>query len=75
MIDAEGHEASIIPSIDFRVVNPEAIYFESHNLGSKKTDVNSFLSRNGYEVIERLNRTSGAAALQSLDSPSRTPSC
>jgi FkbM family methyltransferase len=52
VMDAEGHEASIIPSIDFNVLKPEAIYFESHNLGVKKSDVYSFLSRNGYEIIE-----------------------
>ncbi len=51
VIDAEGHEASIIPSIDFNVMDPDAIFFESHNLGAKQADVFSFLSRNGYEII------------------------
>jgi FkbM family methyltransferase len=52
VMDAEGHEASIIPSIDFSVVRPEAIYFESHNLGQNKTRIYSFLAENGYGVAE-----------------------
>lgn len=52
VIDAEGHEASIIEGIDFESINPEAIYFESHNLAAKKKDVYDFLSQNNYKVIE-----------------------
>lgn len=51
--DAEGHDAVIIRSIDFRVLNPEAIFFESHNLGrEQKEEVYQFLRKNDYEIIE-----------------------
>lgn len=52
VIDAEGHEASIIQSIDFNVINPDSIFFESHNLGSKKSDVYALLSQHSYELKE-----------------------
>jgi FkbM family methyltransferase len=52
VIDAEGHEASIIQGIDFNVINPEVIFFESHNLGVKKGEVYKFLSMNHYEINE-----------------------
>ena len=50
IIDAEGHEASIIPAIDFNLIKPEAIFFESHNLGEKKEMVDKFLTGNGYKL-------------------------
>ena len=50
IIDAEGHEAEIIPSIDFSILKPEAIFFESHNLGTATDAINEFLTRNGYNV-------------------------
>ena len=52
VMDAEGHEASIIPSIDFKEINPEGIYFESHNLGPNKARVYDHLKQNGYHVYE-----------------------
>lgn len=52
MIDAEGYETTVIPSIDFSLVRPEAIYFESHNLGTEKDKIYELLARNGYRIIE-----------------------
>lgn len=52
VMDAEGHEASIIPSIDFKEINPEGIYFESHNLGPNKARVYGHLKQAGYQVYE-----------------------
>ena len=52
VIDAEGHESSIIPSIDFDVLNPEAIFFESHLLGRDKEELFDFLCKNNYKVSE-----------------------
>lgn len=52
LIDAEGHEAPIIQGIDFAVINPNVIFFESHNLGAAKREVYEFLSRNQREIIE-----------------------
>ena len=52
VIDAEGHDAAIIQGIDFSVINPEVIFFESHNLGAKKGEVYKFLSMNHYEILE-----------------------
>ncbi len=52
VIDTEGHESSIIPSINFNVLYPDAIYFESHNLGSGKDKVYRFLSTQNYKIIE-----------------------
>ncbi len=52
VIDAEGHEPSIIKSIDFDKFQPEAIYFESHNLGEGKGTLFGVLNDNGYSVSE-----------------------
>jgi FkbM family methyltransferase len=52
VIDTEGHEASIIKSIDFNIINPEIIYFESHNLGARKLEVYDFLSKHYYDLKE-----------------------
>lgn len=52
IIDAEGHESEIIPSIDFNIIKPEAIFFESHNIGIVRDEINGFLVKNGYEVTK-----------------------
>jgi hypothetical protein len=52
IIDAEGHESSIIPSIDFTILIPEAIFFESHNLGTKQDMVYSYLAKHGYKNVQ-----------------------
>ena len=36
VIDAEGHDSTIIRSIDFKTVSPEAIFFEPENSGDGK---------------------------------------
>jgi FkbM family methyltransferase len=62
IIDAEGHESSIIPSIDFGQVDVETIYFESINLGPKKLEVYDYLSANHYELEELAGDTVASRA-------------
>jgi FkbM family methyltransferase len=50
VIDAEGHEHAIITSINFDVLNPEAIFFECRHLGQHKQAVFEFLVENRYQV-------------------------
>ena len=52
VIDAEGHEPDIIKCIDFKTFFPEAIFFESHNLGAEKGTLFEFLYANGYAITE-----------------------
>ncbi len=52
VIDAEGHETVIIPSIDFSVMRPKAIFFEFDHLGAEKEKIYQFLRNNGYTVKE-----------------------
>lgn len=51
-IDAEGHDDDVIKSIDFNKCKPRAIFYESHNLGSKNEQIKLLLSSNGYEIIQ-----------------------
>ena len=53
VIDAEGHEAKIIHSIDFNIINPHAIFFESSHLGEEKEKVFKFLLKNDYQLTKR----------------------
>jgi FkbM family methyltransferase len=50
VIDAEGHEATIIESIDFSEFRPDAIFFESHNLADRSDGVFALLSQEGYSI-------------------------
>lgn len=50
-IDAEGHEGSILRSIDYDALAPTAILFESHHLGSDAASLSDFLERVGYLVF------------------------
>lgn len=52
LIDTEGHDDTIIRTIDFKVIRPKAICFESHNLGLRKQDIYDYLSEKGYKVSE-----------------------
>ena len=52
IIDAEGHESTIIPNIDLNKLQPKAIFFEWVNLEEKEKDVFSFLENNGYEITK-----------------------
>ena len=52
VIDAEGHDACIIKSINFMAMRPEAVFFENHNLGEQKAEVYNLLTQNGYGVTE-----------------------
>ena len=52
VLDVEGHEAAILRSIDFRVLRPHAIFFESLHLGTEQDRVRQFLSERGYELTE-----------------------
>lgn len=48
-IDAEGHDDTIIKSIDFKKFDIDSIYFE--NLHLKDNSVYDFLSKLGYNII------------------------
>lgn len=50
VIDAEGHEASVLKSMDFKLWHPEAIFFESHNLGEEEGKLSEFLMGRGYAL-------------------------
>jgi len=52
VIDAEGHEPEIIRHIDFDLLFPEVLFFESQNLGSEKEILFDFLSDKHYKVKE-----------------------
>jgi FkbM family methyltransferase len=59
IIDAEGHDAVIIQSMDFGVCRPGAIFYESHNLGPQRDAVEEFLARHDF-VIKSLGGDSVA---------------
>ena len=50
MIDAEGYESTLIPGIDFSVVTPEAVFFESEHLGPDQELVFQHLQGFGYTI-------------------------
>lgn len=50
VIDAEGHEATILSTIDFAAFRPGAIFYESHHLGADKATIEGLLTRTGYRV-------------------------
>ena len=51
MIDTEGHEAEIIPAIDFKRVRPRAILYENMNMKpDDREKVAAYLMWNGYTV-------------------------
>jgi hypothetical protein len=51
-IDAEGHDDHIIKTIDFGRCKPRAIFYESHNLGSRSEELNAFLTKQGYRLTQ-----------------------
>ena len=57
VIDAEGHEKKIIGSIDFESNAPSTIFFESHNLGEEKAELESILVSQGYRTFDILGDT------------------
>lgn len=52
LIDAEGHDDKIIRTIDFNSFSPEAILFESHNIGANKKKIDDFLVGKGYKISD-----------------------
>ncbi len=50
VIDAEGYESTLIPGIDFSVVRPEAVFFESEHLGPDQDSVFGHLRGFGYSI-------------------------
>lgn len=50
VIDVEGYEATIIPSINYAKFSPQVIFFESHNLGEDRAKVFDCLESNGYKL-------------------------
>ncbi len=64
VIDAEGYESTLIPGIDFSVVRPEAVFFESEHLGSDQGPVFNHLRSFGYSI-----KKVGLDSLAMLESP------
>jgi FkbM family methyltransferase len=52
IIDAEGYDAKIIKSINFDKFAPSALIFESHSIGSEKSELYHLLESNHYQIIE-----------------------
>jgi FkbM family methyltransferase len=52
IIDAEGHETTILRSIDFATARISAIFFESRHLGVEREPLLELLTSNGYVVRE-----------------------
>ncbi len=52
VIDAEGHESTILRSIDFASARISAIFFESRHLGAEREPVMNLLKVHGYIVRE-----------------------
>jgi len=50
VIDAEGHEASILSSIDFANTRPAGIFFESDHLAERRREMAQLLIANGYTI-------------------------
>lgn len=50
VIDAEGYEATLIPSIDFDATPAEAVFFESEHLGADQARVFGHLQQAGYRI-------------------------
>jgi len=67
VIDAEGHEPDVIRSIDFGAMRPQAIYFESDNLGGGRDALYRYLREQSYELrplganTAAIRRTGGPA--------------
>lgn len=57
VIDAEGHEDTILASIDFARCAPHGIFFESHHLGEKRARVTERLRDSGYLVHQLVGDT------------------
>jgi len=51
VIDAEGHEWIILNSIDFCMLKPDIIFYESHNL-SEETNPKNILEKNNYSLAK-----------------------
>jgi len=52
VVDAEGHELSILSGLDRESPRIEAIFFESHNLGPTRTPLFRHLEGLGYRLFE-----------------------
>jgi FkbM family methyltransferase len=50
VVDAEGHEKTILQSIDLSALNLEAIYFENRHLGNDRYDLFDYLSKQGFRL-------------------------
>ena len=57
VIDAEGFEREIIPSINFSDHPPNVIFYESHNLGKDELVVERTLLENGYQLTPVIGDT------------------
>ena len=66
-IDAEGYDVEVLKSLDFRVIKPEKIIYESkHLVESVKNESILYLEKNGYDVrvfMDEFNNESIQAVL------------
>ena len=51
-IDAEGRDDEVIKTIDFKRCTPNAIFYESHNLGSRNERIEEYLSNKGFNITQ-----------------------
>lgn len=59
VIDAEGHETRIVPSLVLTTHRPKAIFFESHNLGSSAASVFAHLKGSSLRSCRYWGRFAG----------------
>jgi hypothetical protein len=57
VIDIEGYEDVIISSIDFNILKPQMIFFESQHLGNSTESVRHLLKHNDYSLLDLENDT------------------
>jgi FkbM family methyltransferase len=56
-MDVEGYEYEILKNISLDKIKPKLIAFESAHLGEKQAEVNSYLSRNNYQLYHFVQDT------------------
>jgi len=60
-VDAEGHDDYVIRTIDFDRCKPKAIFYESHNLGTRSEELADYLSQKGYDITNLVGDTVATA--------------
>ena len=61
-IDCEGHDYSVLKSIDLELYNPDLVCIETHHVDNKETNnsknIFSLLEKNNYKIIKRCGPSS-----------------